>query len=125
MNRWLLFTALFAAAGIAFILAVNADQGDVDNLFPVLACAALALGWGTGEAGRRGIVIWLLLPWIILIPLAVPFGDANKFTGGDDTGPVTLLMIAPALFSMVLILIGVGARSLYEGRRRRHISTVA
>ena len=124
MIKWLLWTAFFLAAGMAFVIAVNADQQNFEIPFLVLACVALALGWTTGAAGWRGLAIWLLLPWI-LIPLAIPFGDTNKFTGGDDTDPVTTLMIAPALFSMVLILVAAGARSLYERRRRGRTLTLA
>ena len=122
MIKWLLWTALFLAAGMAFVIAVNADQQNFEIPFIVLACAALALGWTTGAAGWRGLAIWILLPWI-LIPLAIPFGDTNKFTGGDDTDPVTMMVIVPALASTVLILVAAGARSLYQ--RRRDQRTVA
>ena len=54
MTRWLLLTALFLAAGMAFVLVVNADQQNFEIPFIVLACAALALGWTTGTAGWRG-----------------------------------------------------------------------
>jgi hypothetical protein len=40
-------------------------------------------------------------------------------------GYAWLLMIAPALFSTVLIMVAAGARSFYERRRRRHMPTGA
>src|ERR671930_271566 len=104
MIKSLLWTALFLAAGIAFVIAVNADQQNFEIPFIVLACSALALGWTTRAACWRGLAIWLLLPWI-LIPLAISLGETNKFTGGDDTDPVTMMGIAPAFASHVLILV--------------------
>jgi uncharacterized membrane protein len=116
MIRAAVLVVLYLAAGIALLVAVNADQQNVDIPSLVLLATAIALGWETGDLGRRGLVLWLLLPWI-LIALGLPFGTTNKFTGGDDLSPVTLMAVAPALASVVLMLLAAGARTLYERRR--------
>jgi hypothetical protein len=116
MAKWLILIGVYLAAGMVFLISVNADQQDLGGLIPLalLAAAAITLGWGAGG----GIKTWIsvLIPWL-LIPLALPFGHTNQFTGGDDRHAVALLAVAPALFSMLLVLLGVGARSLYERRR--------
>jgi hypothetical protein len=108
---------LYVAAGIAFLVAVNADQANGDIPSYVLAAVAILLGWATGNLGWRGLPLWILLPWI-LVPLGLPFGRVNASSGGDDLWPVAVIAISPAFASMVLMLIAAGARSLYE--RRRH-----
>jgi uncharacterized membrane protein len=115
--RWVILIGLYIAAGIAFLVAVNADEqnGDIPSL--VVAATAIVLGWGTGNLGRRGLALWILLPWVLVL-LALPFGKANASTGGDDLLPVAVIAIFPALASVVLMLLAAGARSLYE--RHRH-----
>jgi hypothetical protein len=115
---------IYLAAGIAFLVAVNADQANGDISFYVLAAAAILLGWGTGDLGWRGVPLWMLLPWI-LVPLGLPFGDVNAATGGDDLLPVAMIAAFPALASVVLMLVAAGARSLYERHRRRARPTPA
>jgi hypothetical protein len=102
---------LYLAAGIAFLVAVNADQDNFGIPFLVVAAAAIALGWGTGDVGLRGLWIWVALPWI-LIPLGLPFGRTDQFTGGDDLSPVALMAVAPPLVSSVLMVLAAGARRL-------------
>jgi hypothetical protein len=65
------------------------------------------------------VVPWLLLPWVLPL-VALPFGDADKFTGGDDTHAVALLAVFPVIFSMLLMLIAVAGRRAYERSRRAH-----
>jgi hypothetical protein len=120
MLRWLGLIGLYLAAGVALLVAANADQGgSIFVPFLVLVAASVVLGWGTGRSGLASIWVWVLIPWL-LIPLGLPFGDTNKFTGGDDTDAVALLAVVPALFSMLVILIAGGGRILYDRRRRRH-----
>jgi hypothetical protein len=115
--RFVVAIVVYLASGMALLVAANADQGG-DWLFLLvpLAAASVGMGW---IAGRRG---WVLVfasaavTWL-LIPMALPFGDANKATGGDDTDPVTLLAIAPALYSMLLVLAAAVVRGLL---RRAH-----
>jgi uncharacterized membrane protein YhaH (DUF805 family) len=78
--------------------------------------AAIAVGWSTGNAGLRGLWIWLLLPCILIL-LGLPFGRAEKFTGGDDLSPVWLIALWPALMSMLLMVIAANARRLYDHDR--------
>ena len=108
---------LYIAAGIAFLVAVNADQANGDIPFYVLAAAAIFLGWATGNLGWRWLPLWILLPWI-LVPLGLPFGKENANSGGDDLWPVAVVAIFAAFPSMVLMLLAAGARALYQ--RRRH-----
>lgn len=117
VTRTVVLIGLYLAAGIAFLVAVNADQANGDIPFYVLTAAAILLGWATGNVGRRGLPLWILLPWI-LVPLGLPFGDENAYSGGDDLWPVAAVAIFPAFTSMVLMLLAAGARSLYE--RRHH-----
>jgi hypothetical protein len=81
------------------------------------AAAAAVVGWGTGSLGSRGVLLWVLLPWVI-VPLGVPFGGTVAY-GGDDYYEVAALAAIPALFSMVFMLLAAGARFLYERRRLR------
>jgi hypothetical protein len=67
------------------------------------------LGWGTGN-GWGAVVAWLL------IPLALPFGDANRFAG-DETEAMVLLAVESAAISTVLIFAAAGARVLYNRHR--------
>ena len=69
-----------------------------------MAAAALALGWGT--ASGWGVVVALLL-----VPVALPFGETNQFAGGGETDSVALLAVVAAAMSAVLILAAAGARS--------------
>ena len=115
---------MYIAAGIAFLVAVNADQANGDIPFYVLAAAAILLGWATGNLGWRGLPLWILLPWIV-VPLGLPFGRENASSGGDDLWPVAVVAIFPAFASMVLMLLAAGGRILYERRRRRAPPTAA
>lgn len=117
MARVVLLIGLYIAAGIAFLVALNADQANGDIPFYVLAAVALLVGWTTGNLGWRGLLLWILLPWI-LVPLGLPFGKENAYSGGDDLWPVAVVAIFPAFASMVLMLLAAGARNLYE--RRHH-----
>jgi hypothetical protein len=82
-----------------------------------VVAAAIVLGWRTGDMGRRGVALWILLPWV-LVPLGLPFEKTNQFSGGDDLSPVAFMAVAPALVSMVSMLLAAAARNLYE--RHRH-----
>jgi hypothetical protein len=119
MLRWLVLIALYVAAAVVWIVVVNADQGN-EGLAAVLAVAAASvlLGWGTGS-GWAAVVAW------VMVPLALPFGDTNKATGGDDTYPVALLFIFPAAHSTLLILLAAGARTLFDRHRRNQVPTGA
>jgi hypothetical protein len=106
---WRVLVCLYIAAGVAALAVVNADQNNVPVAVGVVAAASLALGWGTGS-GWGVVLAWLL------IPLALPFGDTNRFTGGDGTDAMALLALAAAVVSTVLILAAAGARILYNRR---------
>ena len=104
---WRVLVCLYIAAAVAALVVVNGDQNNLPVAAGVVAAASLALGWGTGS-GWGVVLAWLL------IPLALPFGDTNRFTGGDGTDAVVLLALAAAAVSTVLILAAAGARVLYN-----------
>ena len=97
---------------VAAVLIVNGDQGNAPAAAGIVAAAALALGWGTGS-GWGAVVPWLL------IPFALPFGEANQFAGGGDTYSVALLAVVAAAIATVLILAAAGTRILYNRHRSR------
>jgi hypothetical protein len=107
---------LYVVAGLAFVIAVNADQKNVGIAFLPVATAAIVFGWGLGRPGFRSLAGWILLPWILVL-LGLPFGATDKFTGGDDLHAVALVAVVPALLSTVLMALGAGARSVYEHYR--------
>ena len=109
---WRVLVGVYVLAAVTALVIVNADQGDAPAAAGIVATSAVALGWGTAS-GWGAVVAWLL------VPLALPFGDANQFSGGDGTDPVVLLAAALAAMSTVLILASGGARALYN---RRHPS---
>ena len=57
------------------------------------------------------------MAWL-LVPLALPFGDSQPVRGRRGDRSVTLLAVASAAMSTVLILAAAGARVLYNRRRR-------
>ena len=110
MVVWRVLLGLYVAAAVAALVIVNADQSHWPAAAGILAAAALALGWGTGS-GWGAVAAWLL------IPLALPFGQANQFTGGGETNAMVLLAVVSAAFSAVLILVAAGARVFYDRHR--------
>ena len=86
MVVWRVLVGVYVAAVVAALVIVNADQGDVPVAAGIVAAAALALGWGTGS-GWGAVVAWLL------VPIALPFGETNQFTGGGETDSVVLLAV--------------------------------
>jgi hypothetical protein len=119
--RWAIVIGFYVGAALAFVIATNADQQNGDIPLYIVPVSALAVGWVTGSAGWRGLRLWILLPWIV-VPLALPFGDANKATGGDDLLPVALLAVFPAVIAMLFMLLGAGARGLHD---RHHHNSAA
>lgn len=116
MTRVLLLIGLYLAAGIAFVSTISADLDGLLPLFFVTVAAAAVVGWGTGNLGWSGFWLWVLLPWVI-VPLGLPFGETVD-AGGDDSYSVAAPASIPAFFSMVLMLLGAGARTLYERHHR-------
>jgi hypothetical protein len=108
---------LYLAAGIAFLIAVNADEANGDIPFFALAAAALIVGWGTAKLGWRGLAVWVLMPGALVL-LALPFGTTERYTGGECCVPVAASAVFAALASVVVMLVAAGGRALYE--RRRH-----
>jgi hypothetical protein len=121
--RGLLLIGLYIAAGLAFAIAVDADPENFTALFFVALATALAVGWGTGDAVWRGLCLWLILPWAIVV-LALPFGEASQtFNGGDDIYDVWAIALFAAIPAMIAMLIAAGARSLYERVHRKQPRT--
>ncbi|HXF00050.1 MAG TPA: hypothetical protein VN458_06870 [Solirubrobacterales bacterium] len=74
---------------------------------------AFALGWGTAS-GWGAVAAWLV------VPLALPFGDANQFSGGHGTDPVVLLAVISAAMSTLVIFAAGGARVLFNRLLSKH-----
>ncbi len=114
--------AAYLACGVALVLVQNDDAQNGDWLAALLVVLALALGWQAAivrDARRAGLC---LLP-LVLLGVAVPFGDTNKVTGGDDIHLVSTYMIGPVLASMVAAGIGFAAHVIYfrrSDKARRH-----
>lgn len=113
MNGPVVATVVYLIAGTVGVVITNGDQDNVLALWGLAALPALALGWIAGDRGWGAVLPWLLVPWLLLL-LALPFGDANKFTGGDDTDPLTLLVAFPVVLSMLLIPVAAAGRRGYE-----------
>jgi hypothetical protein len=108
---------VYLASGIAFLIAVNQDQQNFGIPFLVVAAAAIVFGWATGNVGWRGPVLWITLPWALVL-LGLPFETTNRYTGGECCFEVSDVAIFPALASVVLMVLAGGARTVYEGFRR-------
>jgi hypothetical protein len=112
---WRVLVGLYVAAALAALVIVNADQGDWRAAAGIVGAAALVLGWGTASAWGA-VVAWFL------VPFALPFGEANQFSGGGDTASIVLLAVASAAISTVLITVAAGTRLLlnrHQPRARR------
>jgi hypothetical protein len=116
--------AIYLAAGVAFLITVNADQDNFAIPFFVVVAAAIVAGWITGVAGWRGLWIGVVVPWLLVL-LGLPFGQSNQFTGGDDLDAVALIALAPAVASMALMPLAAGLRILDDGRRAHTSRRVA
>ncbi len=102
----------YVACGVALVLVLNEDAQNGDWLAVLLGCLALLLGWqavSVGGAGRSGLC---LLPLLLLV-VAIPFGDANKVTGGDDVHLVSTYMLVPVLASVIAAGVGLAAHVKY------------
>lgn len=114
MVVWRVLVGLYAAAAVAALVIVNADQSDWAVGAGIMAAAALALGWGTSSGW--GVVVALLM-----VPVALPFGDTNQFAGGGETDSLALLAVVAAAMSAVLILAAAAARSFYNRVRLQRL----
>ena len=109
---------VYLAAGLGFLIAVNADQGNFAIPFFVVAGAAIVAGWIIGAAGLTWLWVGLVLPCVLVL-LGLPFGDTNKNPGGDGVVPVALIAVTPAIVSMVLMPLVAGVRIIYDRNRDR------
>jgi hypothetical protein len=107
---WRVLLGIYVAAALVALVIVNADQSNAPAAAGIMAAASLALGWGTAS-GWGAVVAWFL------IPLALPFGQANQPAGGGGTDAIVLLALVSAVVSTALILLAGGARVLYERHR--------
>src|SRR5215207_9040062 len=71
VTRTVVLIGLYLAAGIAFLVAVNADQANGDIPFYVLTAAAILLGWATAIWGAAGFHFGSCCPGS-LFPSACP-----------------------------------------------------
>jgi len=112
---------VYLATGIAFVIAVNEDQDNFDVPFLAVAATAIVLGWTSGNWGWRGPVLWIMLPWVLVL-LGLPFETTNKFTSGECCFEVYEVALFPALASVILMVLAGGSRIIYEAFRRRGAS---
>ena len=110
---WRVFVAAYIAAALAAFVIVNADQGDAPAAAGIVAAMAFALGWGTAS-GWGAVAAWLV------VPLALPFGEANQFSGSHGTDPVVLLALISAAMSTLVIFAAGGARVLFNRLLSKH-----
>jgi hypothetical protein len=105
---------VYLAGAIAFVLIADANAEDWKLAFGVLALASLACGW---SAGWWAVT---LLPLLVLVPLATPFGyPDSRFSEPTPMWMTAVFMILP---SAGLILVGVGLRRLWNRLRTRRLS---
>ena len=114
MVVWRVLVGAYVAATVVALVIVNADQSDWAVGAGIMVVAALALGWGT--ASGWGVVVALLM-----VPVALPFGETNQFAGGGETDSVALLALVAAAMSAMLILAAAGARIFYKRVRLRRL----
>jgi hypothetical protein len=107
---WRVLLGIYVVAVLVALVIVNADQGDAPAAAALVGAAAIALGWGTAS-GWGAPVAWFL------IPLALPFGQANQAAGGGEPDAIVLLALVSAVGSTALILLAGGARILYDRHR--------
>jgi hypothetical protein len=107
---WRVLLGIYVAAALVALVIVNADQSNAPVAAGMMAAASLALGWGTAS-GWGAVVTWFL------IPLALPFGQANQSAAGGGTDAIVVLALVSALVSTALILLAGGARVLYDRHR--------
>ncbi len=108
--RWRFLVALYVVAAVGALVAVNADQSNAPAALGLVGAASGLLGWGTRSAWGA-VIAWALLP------LALVFGDANRFTGGGAPDLVVLLAVETAGISTVVIMVAAAAHGLLH---RRH-----
>ncbi len=106
----------YLACGLALVLVLNDDAQNGDWLAVLLVCVAPLLGWQAVSVDRPGRLGLCLLP-LVLLAVAVPFGDTNKVTGGDDVHLVSTYMLAPVLVSVIAAGIGLAIHVKYLRRR--------
>jgi hypothetical protein len=102
-------TYIAVMVGVTVAVNDNAENGMTALLF--WSASSLLLGW----IARHPMAI--LLP-LLAIPIAVPFGSAEKWLGSDAPSVVVgMLFQAPA--QVVLVVLGFGGRLGYERIQRR------
>jgi hypothetical protein len=109
-TRWRVLVGLYVAAAVAALVAVNADQSNAPAALGLVGAASGLLGWGTRSAWGA-VIAWML------VPVALVFGDANRFTDGGIPDSVVLLALEGAGISTALIMLAAGARTVLH---RRH-----
>jgi hypothetical protein len=109
-TRWRVLVGLYVVAAVAALVAVNADQSNAPAALGLVGAASGLLGWGTRSAWGA-VIAWML------VPAAIVFGDANRFTGGGIPDPVVVLALEGAGISTAVIMLAAGARTLLH---RRH-----
>ncbi len=109
--RWRVLVGLYVAVTVAAVVAVNADQSNAPAALGLVGAASGLLGWGTRSAWGA-VLAWML------VPVALVFGDANRFTGGGVPDPVVLLALEGAGISTAVIMLAAGVRTLIY---RRHV----
>lgn len=98
---------IYLAVGFAAIVVINGDAQNGGAFVWVFAVVALALGFEMWPTRHRRTCF--IVPPVLLL-MAVPFGEANKVTGGDDVHLVSTYLILPVALSLLAIALGAAFR---------------
>lgn len=102
---------IYVAVMVGGIVAVNDNAENGMAAFLVWSAASLLMGWVV----RNPIAIGLPL---LAVPIAVPFGYADKWLG-SDAPLISIGMAFEAPVQALLVALGIGGRLLYERFRRQ------
>jgi len=101
--------AIYVAVMVGCIAAVNDNTENGWEAFLAWSAASLLLGWVV----RHPLAI--VLP-LLAIPIAVPFGTAEKWAGSDAPSLLAAMLFWAPL-QMVLVALAFGAGLRYERHR--------
>jgi hypothetical protein len=107
--------ALYLAAAVAFVVLANDNTQNLGIGGAILLGASVTVGLGTGW--------WpACLLALALLPLSLPFGGADEWTGNEQPSLVLLAEIWTPL-SVLFIVVSTGARKAWERRRKEQAKT--
>lgn len=103
-----ILSAVDVAVGVPLFSALGAI-GSLALIIPSLAVSVRRLH-DTGRSGWQ-LVFWYVVPWLLIIPIAILLGLGGALFGGAD--PTSAALTAIAAFGVALLLPLVGAIVLF------------